>query len=261
VSRKIELVRIDSPDQIPSIHKIRTYSRDIELRIIFNKPVQERRESIGEYLKKKLPGFLVSVHLVDPIIIIVKLITEEEVMVHQGFFEQCAKDYRDLAQQLIFQLAEQRNISIDPANPNNSFYQLKRTKKSSGAMEQWEYFLHGIHCGFVHKISKQAIEVSLIYGLEFGELDPYFFTQFILSTPAYQPLPVAIYEAFHDGEQINKTMLSLGKFEQIQSIFEDRFGIVVTDRKKIPVQILKPEQVYPKKKPAFSVLKFLGLKK
>jgi hypothetical protein len=260
VDRKVEFARISSPDQIPSIHEIRTYARDIELRIIFHTSIKDRCEPIGAYLKKKLPGFLVRVLVADPIIIITRIISEDEVIAHQAFFEQCAIDYRNLATQLIHQLALQFGITIDPASPLNSFYPLMK-KQSAGTMEQWDYGLHGFHCRFEHKLTHQSIEVSLIYGLEFGDLDPYFFTHYILSTPAYHPLPVAIYDEFHDGVQINNTMLSLGKFEQIPSILNGRSGIAVTNREKISLPERKAEDIYPRHKPAFNLFKFLKGKK
>lgn len=261
MSRNLEIIRIDSTDQIPSIHTIRANSRDKELRLIFNEPVQDRREPIGNYLKKKLVGFQVGIHLCDPIIIIAKLISEEEVVAHQAFFEQCAKDYRNLAGQLIYQLANQFNITIDPTSPMSSFHKLRQQKKSSGTMGHWKYGFHGIHCRFEHELTNQIIEVSLIFGLEFGELDPYFFTRFILSTQAYHPLPVDIFEEYADGVIINNTMLSIGKFEQIQSVFQDRIGIVVSDREKTPVQSLKMEDSHSKSKSTFNLFTFLRLKK
>lgn len=260
MSRNYEIIRIDSTDQIPSIHTIRAYPRDKELRLIFNKPVQDRRESIGNYLKKKLAGFQVGIHLCDPIIIIAKLISEEEVVANQAFFEQCAKDYRNLAGQLIYQLANQFNINIDPTSPMSSFHKLRQSKKSSGTMGQWKYGFHGIHCRFDHELTKQIIEVSLMFGLEFGELDPYFFTRFILSTQAYHPLTVDIFEEYADGVIINNTMLSIGKFEQIQSVFQDRTGIVVSDREKISVQSLKMEDSHSKSKSTFNLFTFLRLR-
>ena len=50
----------------------------------------------------------------------------------------------------------------------------------------------------------QLIEVPLVFSLEFGDLDPYFFTKYIKSTSDYKPLPVEIYEDYADGVRINE---------------------------------------------------------
>jgi hypothetical protein len=111
------------------------------------------------------------------------------------------------------------------------------------------------------------MEVPLVFGLEFGDLDPYFFTKFIKSTPSYKPLPVDIFEDYADGVRINEKMISLGKFEKISSNVGNHYGTVVTDRKKVEIKSyldlnkLYEEQNQQKLKPKFNLWNFLGLKK
>ncbi|RYE50369.1 MAG: hypothetical protein EOP48_19885 [Sphingobacteriales bacterium] len=187
-----------------------------------------------------------------------KLITDEEIENNQDFFEQCAKDYRNLSGELIQKLADRHRIRIDPDFPLNSFAELKG-KKQGGQIDGWAYFFHGYHCGFRHKQTGQLIETSFVFGLEFGELDPYFFTKFIKSTPAYQPLPVDIYEDYADGVRINEKMISLGLFETIPSNVPNHSGVVVTDRNKIEINVYEEvPKIAGKRK--FSLLRFLGLR-
>ncbi len=74
-------------------------------------------------------------------------------------------------------------------------------------------------------------------GEEFGELDPYFFSGYILSTPQYVPIPVAIFSPHGDGHRIVKVMQQLGKFEEISSNIPGRTGVIVTDREKKKVVV------------------------
>ncbi|SHH05625.1 DUF6896 domain-containing protein [Flavobacterium defluvii] len=258
MKRTTETIIVKSIDQIPSLEEIRKMPRTKTLKIIFENSVQNQRESVGQNFKNQLQGFQVGIHLLNPEINIAKLITDQEIEEHQLFFENCAKDYRKLGEKLIFKLAEQLKVTIDSDCPWITFNQFLRDNKQTGKLEEWRYFFHGFHCGFKNKKNGQIIEVPLVFSLEFGDLDPYFFTNFIKSTPYYKPLPVEIYEDYADGKQINDKMISLGKFERINSNFENHFGIVVKDREKVEIKEYKPEEHTTKRK--FSFWKFIGIK-
>lgn len=251
LKRDTEIITINSIDQIPSLEAIKSIPRNITLKIIFGNSVQNQRETIGQNFKKELQGFQVGIHLLNPEINIAKLITNQEIEEHQDFFENCAKDYRELGRKLIFELAKQFKITMFENYPILAFNKLKGDKRGRGKMGDWKYFFHGFHCWFENQKTGQTIEVPLIFGLEFGDLDPYFFSVFIKSTPNYQPLPVEIYEDYADGVRINEKMLSLGKFEHINSNFKNHFGIVVTDREKIEIKEYAPEENITKRKFSF----------
>jgi hypothetical protein len=229
MDRTIEIITCDTVASLPSIEQIRAIPRERALRVIFSSPILPLREKIGAEWKEKLPGFGVGVHMINPEINVSKLITEEEIIAQAAFFEQCAKDYRKLATQLIQALAAYFNETIDPENAMHTFGKYKRGRQI-GMMEEWEYRLHGAHCGFENRQTDQAIEVYLITALEFGVLDPFFFVEFIKTTASYQPLPVGIYEDYADGQRILEKMIALGKLERIQSLLDGHDNIVVTDR-------------------------------
>lgn len=229
MDRTIEIIACDTVGSLPSIQRLLAIPRDKTLRVIFSPSVLPVREEVGAEWKEKLPGFSVGVHGIKPEINVNKLITEEEIVAHAVFFEQCAKGYRKLATQLIYALAAHFKETIDPENAMHTFGKYKRDRQT-GVMEGWKYYLHGAHCGFKSSKTGQSIQVYLITSLEFGVLDPSFFVHFIKTTGSYQPLPVAIYDDYADGDRILEKMLAVGKLERMQSLIDGHDNIVVRDR-------------------------------
>lgn len=267
MKRTTDIITINSVGQIPTLETIRAIPREQTLKLVFGKEVQKKREAIGQNFKSELKGFQVGIHTIEPEINIAKLITDKEIEDNQDFFEQCAKDYRQLGEELLFMLVDKLELNLNKDFPMETFNELKRDKRQVGKVEDWRYFVHGFHCGFENNKTKQIIEVPLVFGLEFGDLDPYFFSKFIKSTKKYRPLPVDIFEDYADGERINEKMISLGKFEKISSNVGNHYGIVVKDRQKVEIKSyldltkLYEEQNKQVVKPTFNFWKFIGLKK
>lgn len=236
MDRTTEIIAVNSIEQLPTLEAIRAIPRERTLKLVFEKSILSQRDAIGQKLKQELDGFQIGIHTIEPEINIVKLISDDEIEQNQDFFEQCAKDYRQLGEELIFKLAGKLGITINADYPLSTFNELKRGKKQAGKLGDWRYYLHGFHCCFENLRTNQNIEVPLVFGLEFGDLDPYFFVSYIKSTPGYRPLPIDIYEDYADGKRINSKMLSLGKFERIHSNVGNHFGIVVANRQKIKIK-------------------------
>lgn len=267
MNRTVDIIAINSVEKIPTIETIKSIPRERTLKLVFEKDIKNQRESLGQKLKTELIGFQIGIHTIEPEINISKLITDKEVEDNQDFFEQCAKDYRQLGEELIYKLVAKLGLNLNKDFPMQTFNELKRDKRSFGKIENWNYFVHGFHCGFQNFITKQQIEVPLVFGEEFGDLDPYFFSKFIKSTQKYKPLPVAIFEDYADGVRINEKMILLGKFARISSNVKNHYGIVVSDRKKVEIKsYLDLEKIYQEQnkrieKPKFDFWRFIGLKK
>ncbi|MDO6432560.1 hypothetical protein Q4E93_18285 [Flavitalea sp. BT771] len=231
MQRTTEIVNCSTPDSLPSIERISLIPRNIKLKVVFGRHIQNLRESIGNQWKKALPDFFIGIHTVEPEINIAKLISDEEILEHQIFFERCAKDYHSLATKLITDLAIHLKVEINLDRPMDTFGIFKMGKQR-GVMNPWEYFFHGGHCAFFNTKTNQEIEVSLLSGAEFGALDAYFFTKYILSTVTYSPLPVELYEEYGDGTRILEGMIKLGKFERVYSDGGWQRDIIVKGKNK-----------------------------
>lgn len=259
MERTTRVITAKSIQELPCIDYLRNIPRQKTIRIIFDYPISHIREDYGEQLKKNLPHFSIGVHLLEPKIEINKLITKEEIIANQLFFVQCAKDYRKLGEELIRLFVEKKKIILNEDFPFLVFnyFKGKSRRTQSGKVGKWRYFLHGYHCYFQNVTTKQAIEVPFMFGMEFGDLDPYFFSLYIKSTPEYQPLPITIYEDFEDGERILDVMLQLGLLERINSNLENHSGLVIKDRNKVEIKIYNPDKDYKKPKFKFGLSKLI----
>ncbi len=185
-NRKQKTLIINDESSLPLDDELAALSRDVVLKLIFDKQLNNLRNEIGNKWKSDFSQLLIGIHTIKPEINISKLITDEEIINNQCFFEKCAKDYRNLAIRLINELANYFGVEINPENPLETFSFLKRHRqKSNGKINGWKYYFHGFHCGFKNVKSAREIEVPLVNGLEFGALDPYFFTRFIKLTNDY----------------------------------------------------------------------------
>ena len=159
--RTTDIIKINSVGQIPTLETIRSIPREQTLKLIFEKEVQNLREATGQQLRANLKGFYVGIHTLEPEIRIAKLITELEIEENQDFFEQCAKDYRQLGEELLFKLVDKLDLKLNKDFPMETFNELKRDKRQIGKLENWRYFVHGFHCGFENNKTGQIIEVPL----------------------------------------------------------------------------------------------------
>ena len=92
--RTIETLTCDTIESLPTIQQLLQIPRSRKLKIIFSPPIHALRESTGADWQKVLIDFNVGVHLLEPEINVSKLISNEEIVEHAAFFEDCARDYR-----------------------------------------------------------------------------------------------------------------------------------------------------------------------
>ncbi|CAA0123498.1 Uncharacterised protein [BD1-7 clade bacterium] len=91
----------------------------------------------------------------------------------------------------------------------------------------WRCYHHGQHFYCENLESGQVVEVPIWYGGEFGVLDPYFFSQFISSTPSLN-MPVSIVDWYHDMSRVMDIMLKKGLMKQVTGTTYEVSGIAIT---------------------------------
>lgn len=235
---KESIIEIWSIKDFPSTEEIRKTPRGTYLKINLLGSAKEHQKQKGEWLKQELQNFSVGINMDGSEINITKLISDDEIIEHQEFFERGAKEYGILGERLIKEFIVDKDIPDHDGFPLKSLngYIGNKNHEPTGQMGKWDYHFHGFHCSFFNRTTKQEIEVPLTYGEEFGELDPYFFSAFIKTTPKFQPMPTPIYDDYCDGKRIMETMHRIGKFEMINSNLGGREGYVVKDRLKKEVK-------------------------
>nr|WP_322623348.1 hypothetical protein [uncultured Flavobacterium sp.] len=266
MNRPVVTYNINKAKDIPSDEVLLDAIQNNVVMLVFSENLKSLHEKTGKDLKTKLEGYYVEVNIDDSYIKINRLITDEEIEANIDFFEQCAKDYRSLSKTLIYRLAEHLGVALNKDFPSETLNPLHAKGQNKGKFNNWNYYLHGFHVHFYNVETGQEIEAPFMFGDDYGDLDPYFFPSYIISTPRYKPLPVAFNELYHDGKRILDKMLELGKLERVQGNWPRVMGTIVTDRRKIEIKILKFDKKvesepikFEKKK--FSLLRFLRLRK
>lgn len=118
-----------------------------------------------------------------------------------------AKHFRDTATALAHALAKHNQVPVgrlleyaDDLEPFDS---------------KWAIYFHGPHCLFEHEDTGQSVEVNLLFGEEFGALDPYFFQQYI-NTTAELTYPTGLNSDFHDPAWAMDIMEERGSLMSIE---------------------------------------------
>ena len=139
-------------------------------------------------------------------------LSDAVLLIHLDFFMKCAKDYQSLATQLMDALADHLDITVNQLSPIQSFGFLKNCDDTPEytIMGDWRFDVHGFHCSFEHRIKGQCVSASLVNGVNYGKLDPLFFTEFIKTSPEYMPLPIAFHDSYTDGVKILNKLLEHG---------------------------------------------------
>jgi hypothetical protein len=94
---------------------------------------------------------------------------------------------------------------------------------------EWEYYFHGGECQFRNVRTGQIVEVCLGFRDEFGVLDPYFFFQFVSTTPALEKVAQLFTDGFHDTLRALEILERHGYLGRISSQSGDRAGLIAPD--------------------------------
>lgn len=79
MERKIDIISIEKLEKVPTHESIKMIPRERTMRLVFEKSVLNKRESVGQKLKNQLAGFQIGIHTIEPEINIAKLLTDQEI--------------------------------------------------------------------------------------------------------------------------------------------------------------------------------------
>ena len=109
--------------------------------------------------------------------------------------------YKTVAQQLIRKLVVETNQPTIAEIIKGNYYNIKNAAVLNGKeylSDNWCFDVHGEHCLFKNTNTGQTLEVSLVDTDSIGDLDPYFFYNFLETTQSFKHLTKYFKHSFHD---------------------------------------------------------------
>jgi hypothetical protein len=267
---------VDDVPSVSQLQQLVTDEQHVVLKLLVtpdDKGTAVDKPSIIQHLARQLPDFTVfdsgGKSGESTWITIKKVIAGEDVLANAEAILAAMRLFRATARDLMGRLAQQLNVPLEVfADP---YFRLRRaySVKLSGnlgertdqleeesrtgpfrrllapirrVLEQrtaeWEYQFHGAECQFRNTKTGQILEICLGFGDESGVLDPYFFYQFVSTTPGLEKVAKLFSDSFHDTRRALKILEQRGHLRQISSPSENRVGLIapVTRREVGPCE-------------------------
>ena len=139
-----------------------------------------------------------------------QVVNRAAVIEMEGELVHAAHHFHQTADQLAGSMAEYNNIA------NECIWDNCRDLESHSS--DWKLDVHGQHCCFVHHNTGQTVEISMWFGTHFGVLDPYFFYDYMKTTPELL-LPVELRDAFHDTRRAMDILEERGRLIRLTGLF------------------------------------------
>ena len=140
-----------------------------------------------------------------------QLVSRAAVIEMEEYLITAAQHFRRIATELAVTLASDNNVA-----PDRLWDECRKLESHS---PNWGMDIHGQHCRFENLETGQTVEVSMWFGTEFGVLDPYFFFDYMTTTPDLKP-PAELRDAFHDTRRAMDILEERGKLYRVVGVFE-----------------------------------------
>lgn len=137
---------------------------------------------------------------------VMEVISKEEVSSLAPLLLTAARSFRADADLLAHQLAELNGVPVSEL--------FAQGKNITIFPKGWEVCRHGIHDCFTHQLTGQQVEVCVVFGTEFGVLDPYFFYQYMATTQGIGA-PKQLVEPYHDTRRALEFLEANGSLKRI----------------------------------------------
>ena len=181
-------MEINKPLEIREIKNLLTKKKEI---LFLLKEGTFSRKYIRS-IQIELPNYLVNEIKWLNKLIIVPSISTKTVLDNLSEFYYCIELFDKTAHHLMKIMAETFDINL---SNSDEIYDLKmnRSEKQRGKINsEWRYHFHGKGCSFINIKTEQFLDVQIINGLEYGELDNYFLMKFIQTTKSLKKMSLII---------------------------------------------------------------------
>jgi hypothetical protein len=114
--------------------------------------------------------------------------TSQDIIKNKEIILQCAKAFREDANNLMNELSKDFEFSLDSSELfAPEVYAHKQNNKGIFRYE-WTYYFHGAECRFDNINTGQIVEMIITTKPEFGFIDGYFFYNYMASTERFKAL-------------------------------------------------------------------------
>jgi hypothetical protein len=113
-----------------------------------------------------------------------RVVSDGYILEHHEAIVRAARDFRHAATLLMGRVADHFQVPLSSLFEWHTFAAMQTGRLD----DTWLFFFHGFECGMYNEETGQTLEVVLGFGEEFGVLDPYFFMQFVKTTPEHLPV-------------------------------------------------------------------------
>ncbi len=183
-------------------------------------------------LQKELSNYVVSEINWMNKLVIVPSISTKTVLENLNKFYKCIELFDKTAHSLMNLMAETFDIDL---NNSSEIYDLKknRSEKQRGQInDEWKYHFHGKGCSFTNIITEQFLDVQIINGLEFGELDTYYLMKFIQTTESLKEMSLILND---ESNNMQKVIEILRMNDYLIELSDENTGGLIINRNKKPV--------------------------
>jgi len=99
-------------------------------------------------------------------------------------------EYREIGKELMFRLANKHGLDISKQEDYLKLVSKPHDDIPNGGelSNKWNYYFHGLQCGFHNRKTQQRVEVELINPPNFGVVEAWFLLSFLKSTEGYKHL-------------------------------------------------------------------------
>jgi hypothetical protein len=147
------------------------------------------------------------------VIAVVPVVSKSVVLENATRFVEASRAFRDRAAALTKALAD--HLGLEEIR---ELSRLGLGERVAGQLNaEWRYQLHGFESRFTNSKTGQVLDVQLEFGAERGALDPYFFYEFLKSTPEFCDLAALLADGFHDTAQVLEVLVASGFLAEVRS--------------------------------------------
>jgi len=136
---------------------------------------------------------------------------KKEAIINPDIVKDAIRDYRKEGKELMHLLGKRYGLDITVKEEYEKLvsWSNKEVSRKGELSKRWNYYFHGVECGFYNKKHQQCVEVVLSNSPEFGHINSWFLLAYMESTEKYkdkitgvdwQKLELVVEELYRSGD-------------------------------------------------------------